>query len=228
VDYGPGVSSQVQFVNVQQLLLNPDANHSYVQTLALDVLGQPASPGEVQQLVAQLTTAGRGAVVRSLELSAAGRQQTVQSWFIQYAGRTALFSELLRWSAQLRKQTEEVVLSKVLFSIFRGPAGGSFAALLNLAGQAVLGRSLTPAEVATFRRRGGSAGRQGALLALLKSRTYRLHLVEGYVRRLFQVPANQPLSPADVALVMQLAFSKLDQRNIRIALETNDQFFING
>ena len=52
VHYLSGLTTQVNFANVQRLVFTPGADASYVQSLFLDVLGQPGGPGQVQSLVA--------------------------------------------------------------------------------------------------------------------------------------------------------------------------------
>jgi hypothetical protein len=226
VMYPQGVTGTITFTNIQNLQLTPDASHSYVQAVYEAITGQPAGAAQLNQGVGQLNVpGGRTQLVKSLELSQAGRQHLVNTWFLQYAGRPASSFEMQRYGNLLAKHSEEQVLSQVILQIFRGPAAGSATAFLQLAGQALFGRPLTLGELRRFRKLLQSGGRAAAVQAMLKTLSYRLPLVLTYLRQLLHVPAGQPLNPSLQALASQLARSKKDERSIRIFLETSDVFF---
>jgi hypothetical protein len=230
VHYLQGASSQVSFANVQQLQLNPSAAQSYAQSLFMNVLGTTGSPADLQPTLNLLNApnGGRRQAVVALELSPAGRLHTVDSWFRQYTGGPAGPYVEQFFASALKKQTEEQVLSRLLGPVFTARTGGGVTSFLEVAGQALFGRALTRRELARFRNAFAHGGRQAALLAMLKSPGYRSRLVATYVRQLLRVPAGQPLSPSLQALVQQLSSSRMDQRNIRIFLESSDQFFAQG
>jgi hypothetical protein len=230
VHYSQGPSTAVSFVNVQHLVLSPDALSSYAQSLFVDVLGRLGSPTDLQPTLNLLNSpkGGRRKAVLALEKSPAGRLHTVDSWFVQYTGGSGGPFVEAQFATQLKNNSDEVVLSRLLDSVFRGASGGNHILYLNLAGQALFGRALTSRELAKFLRKLHSAGGQAVLLAMLKSPTARTRLVQSYVRQLLRIPAGQPLSPSLQALVAQLAGSKLSQRSIRVILESSDQFFAQG
>jgi hypothetical protein len=226
VRYPDGSLETIGFQNVQQLQLNPDTSHSFVQLVTEAVTGQPASQAQLDQGAGLVSASGgRLKLVKSLVLSPAGREHLVNSWFQQYAGRPATGFELQRYGNLLRRQAEEPVLAQVILSIFRGPAGGNPLLFLELAGQALFGRPLTGGELAGFRRALRSGGRTAAVQAMLKTRAYRTFFAQTLLQQLLHLPAGQPLSPALQGLVNQLAHSKKDERSIRIFLEASDPVF---
>jgi hypothetical protein len=225
VTYQQGLTSTVTFADVQRLVVG-DPSHNYVQALIQAVLGHVGSAAEVASGLG-LLAGGRAALANSLEQSSAGIHNLVNSWFLQYAGRPAGGAELAHFGDLLLRKKEEQVLDLVLQAIFVPQVGGK-TGLLRAAGQALFGRPLTGKELKAFKRKLLAAGRTAALLAMLKSKPYRLHLAEGYVRQLFQVPAGQALRPDLGQLVQALAGSGLDQHGIRLAVETSDAFFNQG
>jgi hypothetical protein len=234
IRYLQGLVSHINFVGAGHLILNPDADHSFVQALYHDLMGRPGTPAEIEHWVTvlhhkhQRTVDKWRKVVLKLEGKTETRQHTVEGWYQHFVGQPAVGKQLNRPTALLRDHTEEEVMATILGSRgFLVHAGGTKTAFLQALVQDLLSRPATAKELRQLRGLLATSSRQDVAMHMLLSREYRADEFAAIYRLVYRAYYGQGFGPGAVEIVHHLA-RHLDQRTQREILEAGYGFYSNG
>jgi hypothetical protein len=220
--YLNGAPSHITYQDIEQVVTNPTADQSFLQSLARATLGRNLSPTEVAVWTPYVTAPGYGRayVANVFVHSQEAIQLVVQGWFPRYLGRQPAPGEINAWvNLLVQGQTEEQVLNTFFQTYYAGLQNTSF--VVNAYAR-LLGRSPSPGELTTTV---GSmlplVGRAGILSLLLGSGEFRSSFITtSFVTWIRRPPTTQELNT--------LVNSPYDLTTLRVILLASDQFFLGG
>jgi hypothetical protein len=226
---GNSASSVPLVVTISESQL--DANNKFVRALYLQVLGRSGSVAEWNfwtPFLSQLN--GRQIVANGIEKSQEGRDHKVISWYQTFLGRTPQNGEEMGFvNALLAGATEEQVEAVILASTeyylrtaqivgVSGPSTDTtFIQALYLQ---LLGRLPAQSEVSSWLTQLPQLQRTGVAASFLGSFEYRSIQVIGLYINELQRP-----SPPSQQEVNVWVFSGLDMLNIRVGIESSQEYF---
>jgi hypothetical protein len=237
--YLTGARSFIDYEALSQVVTNPDADHSYVQTLYHQFLQRDGSMAELDGWVGVLNqTHDRSKVANAILRSEEARDLLVQGWYAKYMGRTAVGGEEGGWVQMLLKgQTEENVLSTILDSPeYYARAGNSDAVFVQQLFHDALGRGAGSDEVSAWLRAiSPLVGRGGMARLVFNSVEYRGDVIhDSYDHELgrAEAPAEgvrfpglfERGEPSDNE-ILGWVFSGLDLTSLRVGFASSQEFF---
>jgi hypothetical protein len=201
---------------------------AYIGRLYQTILGRTGSAAEVAGWVGAMqgTTSPAG-VASAFEHSAEARARLVATWYATYLGRVPAMGEVQAWVAAMmsglsEEQAQADILGSNEFAI-RTNSQGSGEKYIESLFTLLLGRSPTPSELQSVLAILSTEDRTTLALGFLSSAEYRADTISQYY-----VGLLHRMSLPSVQEIGGWVASGLGLTDIRVALESSMEFFLNG
>jgi hypothetical protein len=226
-----GYDSVVTYTGMSMVTAEPDANHSFVQSLFHNVLGRSGVQAELNHWVALLPTLGQEGAAIAINHLPEAEKHVVDGFFAQYLHAKPTAKEENEYVQELANgETQEQVLSEILGSpkflaeVFVGSNESPYEAYIEALYKDLLGvpaATVTQREIKFWEKEIKRAGRAEVAEEFLESDAYRTRAVtQDFPTLVHRAPTARELD--------QYVHSDLDLLGIQEAIEGTSEFYNKG
>jgi hypothetical protein len=223
-----GKTITASYFGMSKVTAEPDADHSFVQSLFHDVLGTSGTQAQLNQYVALLPLLGQEGVAIAINQLPEAEKRVVDGFFAQYlhAKPTAkeenqYVQELANGETQVHVLSEILASPKFLAEVFLGSNESPQEAYIEALYKDLLGlpeSKVTQREIKFWEKEIKRLGRAGVAEEFLESDAYRTIAVrQDFERLVHRAPTARELD--------QYVHSDLDLLGIQEAIEGKQEFF---